>query len=121
MTPTDATDEDDSNERQDRSPASPSGTGPERRSRGRRSVSTGPLPGEYDVVEYVYWGGLIVCSILAIVALINFYTSATHAISVWVAAKYEPVIQSAFALVVLLAALVGVSLTVRELSPSGTE
>lgn len=70
-------------------------------------------------IEYVYWGGLVICSILAVVALFNFYSNATQAISMWVEAKYEPIIQSAFALVVLLAALVGVSLTVRELSPSG--
>jgi len=72
-------------------------------------------------IEYVYWGGLVICSILAVVALFNFYSNATQAISMWVETKYEPIIQSAFALAVLLAALVGVSLTVRELSPSGPE
>ena len=90
-------------------------------SRRRRSRPPQRLLGESGVVEYVYWGGLVVCSILAVVALFNFYTNATHAISVWVEAKYEPIIQSLFALVVLLAALVGVSLTVRELSPDYPE
>lgn len=91
------------------------GTGTEtNRRRGTRgSPSTDRRP-----IEYVYWGGLIVFSILAVVALFNFYSNATEAISMWVAAKYEPMVQSAFALVVLLAALVGVSLTVRELSSS---
>jgi hypothetical protein len=90
------------------------------RSRGRRRTPAATSKGR-DVLEYVYWGGLIVCSILALVALFNFYTNATQAISLWVEAKYEPIIQSLFALVVLLAGLVGVSLTVRELSPSGSE
>ncbi|MFT4892180.1 MAG: hypothetical protein ACI9YT_003121 [Halobacteriales archaeon] len=100
----------------DGQPNSESSTGTEtNRRRGTRgSPSTDRRP-----IEYVYWGGLIVFSILAVVALFNFYSNATEAISMWVAAKYEPIVQSAFALVVLLAALVGVSLTVRELSPSG--
>lgn len=88
-------------------------------SRERRRTSVTTSNGR-DVVEYVYWGGLIVCSILALVALFDFYTSATQAISLWVEPKYEPIIQSLFALVVLLAGLVGVSLTVRELSPTGS-
>ncbi|MFQ3295760.1 MAG: hypothetical protein ACI9PP_002479 [Halobacteriales archaeon] len=81
-----------------------------------RQSSTGRSP-----VEYVYWGGLIVFSLLAIVALFTFYSSSTRAISTWVSMKYEPIIQAAFALVILLGALVGVSLTVRELSPKDSE
>lgn len=82
----------------------------------RGKSSTGRSP-----VEYVYWGGLIVFSLLAIVALFTFYSSSTRAISTWVSMKYEPIIQAAFALVILLGALVGVSLTVRELSPENSE
>lgn len=61
------------------------------------------------------------CSILALVALFHFYTNATQAISLWVEPRYEPIIQSMFALVVLLAGLDGVSLTVREIPPTGSE
>jgi len=97
-------------------PTSESSTGTETT---RRRGTGGPLSRDRRPIEYVYWGGLVVFSILAVVALFNFYSNATEAISMWVAAKYEPIVQSAFALVVLLAALVGVSLTVRELSPPG--
>jgi uncharacterized membrane protein len=114
----DATDPTD-DEPTDRQPASRSRTNatPDR---GRRATR-GPASRGRDVIDYVYWGGLIVCSILALVALFHFYTNATQAISLWVESKYEPIVQSMFALAVLLAGLIGVSLTVRELSPSGSE
>lgn len=92
-------------------------TGSKRTRRGTSRASST----ERSPTEYVYWGGLVICSILAVVALFNFYSNATQAISTWVESEYEPIVQSAFALVVLLAALVGVSLTVRKLSPSRFE
>lgn len=104
-------------------PENRSRSGSRSRNASRRSRGRAPkrLLGEYTASEYVYWGALLIFSILAVFALFNFYTNATQAISLWVESKYEPIIQSLFALVVLLAALVGVSLTVRELSPSGPE
>lgn len=68
-----------------------------------------------DVVTWLYWGALGVLGLLAAVALLQFYSSASTAIGVWVADRFEPVIQAAFNLVVLLAAAAGISLVVREL------
>ncbi|SDR35473.1 hypothetical protein [Natronobacterium texcoconense] len=68
------------------------------------------------VRRYLAWGGLAVCSLLALVATVQFYGSVTSAIDLWVADRYQPLMQAAFNLVVLLGSLVGISLVVRELS-----
>lgn len=66
--------------------------------------------------ELIYWAGLVTCGLLALVALVSLYTSVLDVIRTWVDPEYRSLFRSAFSLVVLVAAVVGVSLTVRELS-----
>jgi len=68
-----------------------------------------------DPRTLVYWGGLVICGLLAVVALISFYTSMLDVIRTWVDPEYRSLFRSAFSLVVLVGAVLGVSLTVREL------
>jgi hypothetical protein len=69
-----------------------------------------------DPKALVYWVGLAAFGLLALVALAQFYSSASAAITTFVTERWRPVVQAAFSLSVLIASLVGVSLTVRELS-----
>lgn len=65
---------------------------------------------------YLAWGALALCSLLVVVATIQFYGSVTTAIDLWVADRYQPLMRAAFNLVVVLASLTGISLVLRELS-----
>ncbi|WP_226480444.1 hypothetical protein [Natrinema amylolyticum] len=78
--------------------------------------TTGFDPGSDRIRRSLAWGGLAVCSLLAVFALIQFYGSVADAIDLWVDPKYQPLIRAAFNLAVLLTSLIGVSLLVRELS-----
>jgi len=69
-----------------------------------------------DPRELIYWAGLLTCGLLALVALVSLYTSVLDVIRTWVDPEYRSLFRSAFSLVVLVVAVVGVSLTVRELS-----
>ncbi|MDF9744460.1 hypothetical protein [Natrinema salsiterrestre] len=80
------------------------------------NVTAGIDPRSETIRRYLAWGGLGVCSLLAVFALIRFYGSVGATIDLWVDPKYQPVIRAAFNLAVLLTSLIGVSLLVRELS-----
>jgi membrane protein implicated in regulation of membrane protease activity len=69
-----------------------------------------------DVVRTLYWVALGAFVLLAAIALLQFYLSASRAISVWVTREYRPLFQAAFNLAVLLAAGVGISLMIRRLT-----
>ena len=69
-----------------------------------------------DVWRYIAWGGLAVCSLLAVFALLQLYSSVGDAIDIWVEPRHQPLMRAAFNLTVLLGSLIGVSLLVRELS-----
>lgn len=69
-----------------------------------------------EVRRYLAWGGLGVCSLVALVGLVQFYGSVASVIDIWVAPKYEPMARAAFNLAVLLLGIAGVSWSVRELS-----
>lgn len=69
-----------------------------------------------EPTTYVQWGGLIALLLLALIALVRFYASATEAISIWITQEYVPIFQAGFNLVVLLLAAIGISLLVRQLS-----
>lgn len=69
-----------------------------------------------EIRRYLAWGGLGVCSLVALVGLFQFYGSVAAVIDIWVAPKYEPVARAAFNLAVLLVGIAGVSWSVRELS-----
>lgn len=73
-------------------------------------------PRSDTIRRYLAWGGLAVCSVVAVVALIRFYGGVTDTIDLWIDPKYQPLTHAAFNLTVLLTSLVGVSLLVRELS-----
>jgi hypothetical protein len=68
-----------------------------------------------DVVTYLYWGALAARGWLAANALLQFYFSASRAITVWVTREYRPLFKAVFNLVVLLGAGIGISLVVRRL------
>ncbi len=93
-------------------PGAGPGPGQPPRNAPRRSGSSLPE----DPRTAVYWGGLAVSGVLALVALVSFYTSTLDVIRTWVDPEYRPVFRSAFSLFVLVVAVAGVSLTVRELS-----
>lgn len=61
------------------------------------------------------WTALGLLSLLAVVALLQFYINASAAIDRWVAAEYRRIMQAAFNLVVLLLSGVGIALVVRKL------
>ncbi|THE63849.1 hypothetical protein D8Y22_16100 [Salinadaptatus halalkaliphilus] len=69
-----------------------------------------------DVWRLLAWAGLAICSLVALVALVQFYASVTDAIDLWVEPRHQPLIHAAFNLVVLCGSLIGVSVLVRELS-----
>lgn len=73
-------------------------------------------PRSETIRRYLAWGGLAVCSLVAVFALVRFYGSVTDAIDLWVDPKYQPLIHAAFNLTVLLTSLIGVSALIRELS-----
>jgi hypothetical protein len=75
----------------------------------------GPLAG--DATTYLYWGAFATLLLLALFATLQFYTSASRAISIWVADDFVPVFQAAFNLAVVLACGVGLSLLVRRMRP----
>ncbi|MCU4740978.1 hypothetical protein OB955_13240 [Halobacteria archaeon AArc-m2/3/4] len=68
------------------------------------------------VRQYLAWAALAVLSMLAVVALVQFYSSVGAAIDLWIASEYQPIMRAAFNLAVLLLAGGGISWLVRELS-----
>ncbi|MCO8243111.1 MULTISPECIES: hypothetical protein [unclassified Haladaptatus] len=77
---------------------------------GRTNPSRDPSPR-----KYLYQGALVVLVLLAVVALFQFYMSALDVIWTFVADRYRPLFNAAFNLVVLLAAGIGISFTVRSM------
>ncbi|WP_135534824.1 hypothetical protein [Halostella pelagica] len=72
-------------------------------------------PDRDTIRQYLQWGVLVALLLLAAVSLLGFYTNATDAIALWVAAKYEPLFLAGFNLAVLLTSAVGVSYVLRSL------
>ena len=64
-------------------------------------------------VAYLMWAGVAVLAVTALVALFGFYTGVSRAISVWVSRSYRPLVNAAFNLALLLAALGGIGLLLR--------
>ena len=65
-------------------------------------------------VEYLRWAGVVVLAVTALVALVGFYTGVSRVISVWVTSEYRPLVNAAFNLALLLAALGGIGLLLRR-------
>lgn len=73
-------------------------------------------PNVDDVRRLLAWGALAICSLLVVVAVIQFYGSVTDAIDLWIASRHQPIAHAAFNLVVILLSLIGISALLRELS-----
>ncbi|ARS90568.1 hypothetical protein [Natrarchaeobaculum aegyptiacum] len=73
-------------------------------------------PNVDDVRRLLAWGALAICSLLVVVAVIQFYGSVTDAIDLWIDSRHQPIAQAAFNLVVVLLSLIGISALLRELS-----
>lgn len=76
---------------------------------------TGGFGGKREMTEYLYWGAFATLLLLALLATVRFYLSASRAISIWIASEYVPVFQAAFNLAVVLACAVGLSVLVRRM------
>jgi hypothetical protein len=70
----------------------------------------------FDVRTNIYRGALGLFALLAVVAVAQLYASVGATIDTFVARRYQPLFRAAFNLVVLLAAGIGISRSVRELS-----
>lgn len=125
--------DDDRPEPMDDTTDSPDGSADQRQTQGAaRNPQRRPTPGggrrphqgaggsrgllDREPRELMYWVGLAVCGLLALAALVSFYTSVLDAIRTWVDPEYRSLFRAAFSLVVLVLSVLGVSLTVRELS-----
>jgi len=69
----------------------------------------------HRVRRYANYAVLLVLGLLAFVALIRLYFSASNAITTWITSEYRSLFQAAFNLVVLLIAGVGISYQLRRL------
>lgn len=67
------------------------------------------------VREYLLKGALVVLGVLGVVATLQFYLSASAAISQFASEQFRPVFRAAFNLVVLLAVGIGIAQAVRRL------
>ena len=65
-------------------------------------------------ITYLTWAGVAVLAVTALVALFGFYTGVSRAIGVWVSSSYRPIVNAAFNLALLLAALGGIGLLLRR-------
>jgi len=81
----------------------------------RRTASNAHEDGS-DVRDLILRGALVILGLVAVVALVQFYTSAVAVIDEWVGREYRALFRAAFNLVVLLAAGIGISAVVRELT-----
>lgn len=68
-----------------------------------------------DVRKYVNYALLAGLCLLAFVAALQFYFSATQAISVWVTREYRPLFSMVFNLAVLLVVGAGITFQLRRL------
>jgi uncharacterized membrane protein YqjE len=73
-------------------------------------------PTDFEVRTNLYRTALALFTLLAVVAVIQLYTSVGAIINTFIAHEYRPLFRAAFNLVVLLVAGIGISWTVRELS-----
>jgi hypothetical protein len=79
-----------------------------------RTGGDGGRLGAEGPADYLKWAGVAVLAVTALVALFGFYTGVSRAISVWVTREFRPVVNAAFNLALLLAALGGIGLLLRR-------
>lgn len=61
-------------------------------------------------------GALVLLALLAVIAALRLYLSASTAIEIWVARDYQPLVQAAFNLVVLALTGIGIVALTRRLT-----
>lgn len=66
--------------------------------------------------RYLVWVGIVVLGLTAVVALAGFYTGVSGAIRIWVEHEYRPLVNAAFNLSLLFAALAGIGALLRRRS-----
>ncbi|MFC4447932.1 hypothetical protein [Halorussus aquaticus] len=71
---------------------------------------------DFEIRTNLYRAALGLFVLLAVVAVVQLYTSANASINTFVARTYRPLFRMALNLVVLLVSAIGISWTVRELS-----
>lgn len=71
---------------------------------------------DFELRETLYKGALGLFTLLAVVAVLQLYLSMGSVINTFISREYRPLYRVAFNLVVLLAAGIGISWTVRQLS-----
>jgi hypothetical protein len=76
-------------------------------------------PSKRNVFAYLQWAGLVLCSLLVVVAGLRVYWGVGAFISLWVAPRFEPLVTAGFNLAVLLVAAYGVALLSRRLTATG--
>jgi len=86
----------------------------------RESTDAAPETGDSllrgrSAVEYLYWGTFATLLVLALLATLRFYDSASRAIRIWIASDWVPVFQAAFNLAVVFGCAIGLSLLVRRM------
>ena len=79
------------------------------------TVSTDVGGDEFELRETLFKVALGLFTLLAVVAVLQLYLSVGSVINTFISHEYRPLFRMAFNLVVLLAAGIGISWTVREL------
>lgn len=69
-----------------------------------------------DLRTYLYYGAVVVCGLLALVATLRLYLNASAVIDIWIEPPYRPLFQGLFNLIVLLLAAIAIVLLVRRVS-----
>lgn len=81
-----------------------------------RASRTAALLGDVEGARrYLALAALAVLGLFAVIATFQFYTNVTAVINTWIAPDFRPVFRAAFNLFVLLFALAGIGLLLREL------
>ena len=80
------------------------------------TVSTDVDGDEFELRDTVYKAALGLFTLLAVIAVLQLYLSMGSVINTFISREYRPLFRVAFNLIVLLAAGIGISWTVRELS-----
>jgi len=81
------------------------------------SAADGPnATDDFDVRTNIYRGALGLFALLAVVAVAQLYASVGATIDTFISRRYRPLFRAAFNLAVLLAAGIGISRSLRELS-----
>lgn len=68
-----------------------------------------------DLTRNVKVGAVVVLGLLATWAILQVYTSTSRAIGIWISRDYVPIFEAAFNVVVVLIAVAGILVLVRDL------